>query len=704
MIKSNIAKKALLLITVFSILFSLNVSADTDTNNVYAPYETYTFWQDTSSSGSKRAVPSKALYEVTSTISVKDYGVEESKTLSDVYSCDGYTYILESDLSMIVVVNEKYELVNKITELKTQSGQSVSFAGSKGLYVKEDLIYICGTTEKCVWVTNKQGVIQEILTLPDSDIIPENYVFAPIRVTVDKKGYIYILCDGSYYGAILYSPEREFIGFYGANQVASTAAQVVERIWNKLFMNDVKKNASIKALPFQFTDLDVGYNDFIYTVTTASTTKGSIKILNPAGTNVLNQNMKDFGDIDSVSIGENNWVNQDLSDLAAEDDFIYVLDTGHGKIFLYDVNGNPLGIFGGGFARGTQNGLSSKASAITINGDDIIVCDQGKSAITVYTITEYGKMLKKAQSLTMHSYYSEAKELWQEILKQDQNCQLAYRGLAKAEYREGNYKEAMEMAKIGADRDTYAVAFKDFRSIFIKQNFFWMFPLLILVILGLFLLIRYINKKNIKIIKNNSLSHLSYCLMHPFDGFAQIKEKGQGSIVCGTIVVVVLYISSVLQATKSGFIYNYFDSSSFNSLFVLVKTVGIVVLWTIVNWAITTLFGGIGKIKEVYIVITYSTIPLIISNFLTILFTNVMIPTETGFLGIMQVLFWIYTLFLLIAGSLKIHDISFGSFILTALLTVVGIAIVIFLIFLVFMLVQQAYTFVATLVYEMIYR
>lgn len=702
--KFNIAKKLILLTFAFSMLLSLNVYAKTDTNNAYAPYETYTFWQDSASSGSKKPVPSKAIYKVTSTISVSDYGLDKAKNLSDIYSHGGYTYILESDLSTITVINERYEFAYNITEFKTQSGESVSFEGSKGLFVDEKYIYVCGTTQECVWITDKQGNIQETLTLPDSEIIPENYSFKPIRLTIDNKGYIYVLCDGSFYGAILYSPDRKFVGFYGANQVTSNAIEVILRIWNKLFMNDIKKEASIKSLPYQFTDLDVGYNGFIYTITGSSTVKGSIKILNPAGTNVMQTKTEDFGDIGSVIIGENNWVGQDLSELVAEEDFIYVLDKGHGKIFLYDINGNLLGIFGGGFSRGTQNGLSAKASSITVNGDDILVCDQGKSAITIYTITEYGKKLKEAQSLTIHSRYFEAEKLWKEIVKQDQNCQLAYRGLAKAAYRAGKYKDAMKMAKIGDDRDTYAVAFKNQRTIFIKQNFIWIFPLLIVLILGVFLFLKFLNRKNIKLIRNDCLSHMFNCLTHPFDGFAQIKEKNLGSVRLGTVILILMYISSVLKATKAGFIYNYFDSTAFNSLFILVKTVGIIVLWTLINWAVTTLFGGIGKIKEIYIVVTYSTIPLIISNCIYIIFTNVMIPTEAGFLGIMQVIFWIYTLFLLIAGSLKIHDISFGSFLLTALLTIVGIAIVIFLLFLLFMLVQQAYSFIITLVYEMIYR
>ena len=70
----------------------------------------------------------------------------------------------------------------------------------------------------------------------------------------------------------------------------------------------------------------------------------------------------------------------------------------------------------------------------------------------------------------------------------------------------------------------------------------------------------------------------------------------------------------------------------------------------------------------------------------------------------MVVFFWLYTLFVLIAGSVKIHDFEFGRFVGTSVLTVVGILIVIFLCFIIFLLLQQFAVFVMTLGSEVIYR
>lgn len=49
---------------------------------------------------------------------------------------------------------------------------------------------------------------------------------------------------------------------------------------------------------------------------------------------------------------------------------------------------------------------------------------------------------------------------WQKILSCDKNCQLAFAGLAKAALENGKYDEAMDYAKEGLDRVTYANAFK----------------------------------------------------------------------------------------------------------------------------------------------------------------------------------------------------------------------------------------------------
>lgn len=701
----------LALVIAASLTLSLPVSAETRSDSDGLPYEAYTYWTKLSGKTSKKAVPMRALYETGQVLNAADLYETDLSNMEDVYCSDsGYTYILDSEIPAIVILDEEYNYRKSITELKMTDSEgifeSVSFAGATALFVtKDEEIYLCGTQSGCVWVCDQNGNIKETLTLPDSDVIPENFNYAPIKVAVDDRGYVYVLSDGSYYGAILYSPAGEFLGFYGANKVSSSVSQVFQNIWNRIFMNDVKKAATTKTLPFQFTDLDVGKDNFIYTTTgaTGNGAKGQLKVLNPAGSNIMGGSDTSFVSEKSIKYA-NRWKDQDISQIAADDEYMYALDSGLGKIYLYDVEGNLLGVFGGGTTYGDVKGTFSTSKAIALNGDDVLIVDRTKCTVTIFEITEYGKLVKESQRLTLDSRYAEAREGWEEVLRLDQNSQLAYRGLAKAYYREGNYELAMEYAKTGADRDTYSECFEYVREQLIKDNFYWAFPLLIVLVLAVICFVVYVKKKEITLIRSVAVRHWLHSLVHPFDAFRAIRENGRGSILLGTVLVAVLYASSVLKSTKGGFIYTYFDASGFNSLFVLVKTVGIVFLWTIVNWAVCTLLGGIGKMKEIYIVITYSTTPLIISNILYLIFTNVLYESEAEFLGIMVTVFWIYTLFMLMAGSIKIHDMEFGRFFGTSVLTVIGIAIVIFLIFLLFLLIQQLGTFLLTLFYEVAYR
>ncbi len=83
---------------------------------------------------------------------------------------------------------------------------------------------------------------------------------------------------------------------------------------------------------------------------------------------------------------------------------------------------------------------------MSINGTDIVVSDSVNKNITVFSITEYGKAVRKAQTATLNDNYSETAEEWKEIIKLDKNNQLAYRGLAKACYSSGDYDKALEYA------------------------------------------------------------------------------------------------------------------------------------------------------------------------------------------------------------------------------------------------------------------
>lgn len=89
---------------------------------------------------------------------------------------------------------------------------------------------------------------------------------------------------------------------------------------------------------------------------------------------------------------------------------------------------------------------------------------------------------------------------------------------------------------------------------------------------------------------------------------------------------------------------------------------GFVALWTTANWAVATLLSGIGKLKEIFTVICYSIIPMVFGNIIYIIFSYMLNADEGEFLLIFVTAMQLYSVFMVIVGSIIIHDVSFGRF------------------------------------------
>lgn len=87
-----------------------------------------------------------------------------------------------------------------------------------------------------------------------------------------------------------------------------------------------------------------------------------------------------------------------------------------------------------------------------------------------------------------------------------------------------------------------------------------------------------------------------------------------------------------------------------------------------------------------------------------LILTNVLVPDEAAFLGILTVCCMLYSLLMLIIGIMRIHDFSFSRFCATAVFAVIGILIIIFLIMLMFLLSQQLFGWLGTIFVELRYR
>ena len=705
-LKKQIFSAVFVLVLLFA--FNMNAfaapSATSSSKSEQGSFESYTYWQEFRTNG-KMPVFCKPMYEVDRVINGTSISDAPFESVSDVFADDdGNLYVLDGTKSEIYCFDSSYKFVKIISAVKSENAE-LKFSGAKGIFVKDGKIYIADTKNARILISDLNGYYINALYLPESRLIPDGFDYRPIKVCVDSSNTVFVASDGSFYGALVYSADEEFMGFYGANTVAATAADVIKTIFERLFSNDVKKGSSVLALPYQINDLVIGPDDFVYTASAgkSGSATGQVHVLNPGGKDVLGRESFNFADFDITNYG-GKMQYQGIESIDVDDDgFFYILDYRYGKIYWYDKECNLLSVFGGSLGVGEQKGTFSLANAIAVNGTDVIVADDGKKSVTVFSITKYGSLVRSAQLKTLDDNYEGAENEWKQIVAQDANSQLAYSGLARAAFVKGDNKKSIEYAKLGNDREIYSDAFEKERTNILSKLFIPAVIVLIVLCIGLGVFSYYKKKNGIVLIKNKEIILLKRSVFHPFASFGELKEKSMGSVIIATVLLALYYIISAITDVAAGFAYNYFNAATYNSFFVFLSTVGLVVLWILSNWLVCVLLGGIGKLKEIYVVTCYSLVPMIFSLILSILFSNILVPDEFVFVSIFNTICIIYTFFLLAVGTMKIHDYSFGKFLGTTVLSVIAMLIIVFLIFIIFMLFQQVYGWILTVISELTY-
>lgn len=682
---------------------SFNTSAATGYDDI--PYKSYTYQTGYKT---KKAVETKPVYEAIKSISGETLGVGSFATVSHIFSKNGNLYILDSDNGRILFLNSNYEITNTVSELNF-NGETINFKGAKGLFVSNNGgLYIADTQNARVLFLNSDKQVYNILYCPDSELLDEDFLFSPSRVVKDENGFLYVLSDGCYYGALVFSPENEFLGFYGANTVTTSVFTVIQNLVQSLFDSDEKRSASIKKLPYQFSDICIDERDFILTVS-----ESSIRRLGPSGKNILNyqDNYKStsaenliFGDEDKVYSSDNTVVKQSLIGIAVSGNYIYACDSLSGRIYMYDNNCNLISVFGGGMGEGNQLGTFVTASSIAVFGNELLVSDSIKNTVTIFRLTDYGKTLIAANDLTLSGDYAEAKPYWEQVNKIDKNCQLAYSGLAKAALLEDDYSAAMKYSENGVDRVTYSKAFGKAFTAFVTDNFLWIFALVLLIIAGICCFIIYTNKHSIVLIKNRSISLALSTTLHPFSSLNEIKYKKLTNVPFATLLLVLFYIGKAMESLNGGFMYSTDNNEYFNSLLLIIGTVGIVLLGTVVNWAVCILFEGKGRIKEIYCAFCYSLIPQIVYSVLFVILSKFIVPDGTTLITILNTIFIIYTAILLLISICVVHEFDFFKSIATAIVTVLGMILVGFIIFMVLTLCQNFIGFIVSIIREVTLR
>lgn len=202
----------------------------------------------------------------------------------------------------------------------------------------------------------------------------------------------------------------------------------------------------------------------------------------------------------------------------------------------------------------------------------------------------------------------------------------------------------------------------------------------------------------------DSVKYAFYVMFHPFDGFWDLTHEHKGSIGAANFFVILLLVGRLLtlQFTNMMFMKVYWPRVNiFQQCASLLLPLGI---YCICNWGLTTLFDGKGTLKDVYIATAYALVPYIIGMFVVIPLSNILTMEEGALYTVIQSFMLVWSALLLVIGMVQIHDFGLGKTLLFLLMTVLGMAIVIFLILLFLTLVGDGVGYFVSVYKEINFR
>ena len=734
-------RRSVALVLALLMLCGVSVSA-ADLEGV--PYYSYCFWEGASR---YEAVPMRDMFETDVRLDGAALGTTALRNPQYVTLSPDYKtlYILDSGdassgQSRILVVDvETYKLIREIGEIQSSEGP-LNYKGAKGLYVAANGdLYIADRENSRVLIADANGQLIRTLTSPTGPDVPSDLadIFKPERVMMDNKGYLYVSSQDIYYGMLVYDTELNFLGFHGSFKVEQSVLATISQWISNLTMTNEKAERSQDKLPAAIIDIAIDTEGFLYTLSSGNS--GQIKRMGLNGNQTLNHKFgftTQSGDL--VNFKENpssyyeiktRWEASMTSFTVGPDGFIYVLDQNRGRISMYDEECRAICTFGTGFRLNSQVGTFRSPLSIACGEDKLFVMDFDGQSVTVLKRTEYGTLFKEANALTIDGEYDSALTMWEEVLRLDANNQRAYEGIGKAMLQQADaamdaaeeiedkaakaeavdaakelYRKTMEYAELGNDQQTYSQAFTVIQKDWLTNNFWWIFIVCLAAVGGIAALLVLSKKRKIFEIKNVKVKTALSVPLHPIQAFNSLKYQGTGSVPLACLFVLLFYLATVSEDLYGGFMYVITDTSSYNSLFTLIGSVGILLLWVIVNWAICILSEGKGTLKEVFVMSCYSMAPLIVYSVIYTVASHLIPATSTSTFGLLSTIMFIYTALLLLLGMTVVHEYTFFKALGMTVLVVLCMVLAAFVIFSVVLLSQQFINFFVDLVNEIMLR
>ncbi len=201
-----------------------------------------------------------------------------------------------------------------------------------------------------------------------------------------------------------------------------------------------------------------------------------------------------------------------------------------------------------------------------------------------------------------------------------------------------------------------------------------------------------------------SFRYAFHVITHPFDGFWDLAHEGKGNLAVANTIFVLFLVVRVLKLMCTSFQFisapvqhiNVFEEAASLALPFLVLCLA--------NWAMTTLFDGKGRFKDIYIAMCYALLPYVLIQSVMILVSNMITFEEGSIYTVMLGVSLVWCAFLVFVGLMEVHDYSPGKTLIFVVVTIVGACVILFLVLVFFSLLSDAIGYFVSLYREIVYR
>ena len=393
-------------------------------------------------------------------------------------SPDGKIYLADTGNNRIIVIDGGLKNVLQVIDHFEADGAAQTFSSPTGVAVSQNRqLYVADSQNHRIVVLERDGTFVKYVQNPQSEVLDEGYIFTPLKVSVDYADRVYCVAQNMFQGIMVFTAEGDFTGFFGT---ISVKISLWEKFWRKFSTKEERSKQQL-FIPTEFTGIDVDDEGFVYASNKDTDGMQAVRRLNPKGQDVIRKGLKENlgGDLVFGTVGNYSGPSQ-IVDVVYRDHGIYsLLDARRGRVFTYDHEGNLLYIFGG---IGTQEGTFRTPAAIEQLGSRLLVLDAQQGNVNIFSETEYGRLINQAVSLRYNGDEALAVPLWSEVLRLDENNELANAGIGKAYLSAGDNEKAMTYLRRGMNRAYYSVAFKRWRNEALRGNISWFLTTLIVLI------------------------------------------------------------------------------------------------------------------------------------------------------------------------------------------------------------------------------